>query len=262
MRVPLVAGNWKMHKDLAGARALARAVREALAAEAARGAVEVALLPAFPFVLVAAEAVAGTAIAVGAQNCHPEPEGAFTGEVSCEMIRSCGARYVVIGHSERRRLFGEDDGTINLKVRAALATGLRPILCVGETGEERARGRTMATVSQQLSLGLDGLSAREVGPLVVAYEPVWAIGTGKNATPAQIEEAHRFIRGFLGDRFNREVAAAIRIQYGGSVKPSNAAEIFAAEDVDGALVGGASLEAESFAAIVRAAAEAARGRNQ
>jgi triosephosphate isomerase len=244
-----------MHKDLAGARALARGVREALAGVAAAGSVEVALAPPFPFLLAVADEIAGTPIALGAQDCHPDPEGAFTGAVSCEMIRSCGARYVIVGHSERRRLFGEDDGLVNMKLRAALATGLRPILCVGETDEERTRGRTMAVVSQQLSIGLDGLTAREVeGPLALAYEPVWAIGTGKNATAAQIDEVHRFIRGYLRDRFNPATADAIRIQYGGSVKPANAGEIFAVEDVDGALVGGASLDAASFAAIAKAAA--------
>jgi triosephosphate isomerase len=253
VRVPLVAGNWKMNKDLAGARALARGVREALG-DRPEG-VEVALIPPFPFLLPVAEALAGSEIALGAQDCYPEPEGAFTGAVSCEMLRSCGVRYVICGHSERRRIFGEDDGLVNRKVRAALATGLCPIVCVGETDAERSHGRTMAVVSQQLSLGLDGLTGREAAPLVIAYEPVWAIGTGKNARPEQIEEVHRFIRGTLVEQFGAGIGAGIRIQYGGSVKAANAAEIFAASDVDGALVGGASLEAAGFAAIVRAASK-------
>jgi triosephosphate isomerase len=251
VRTPFIAGNWKMFKDLDGARALAREVRAALAETAG---VEVALCPSFPFLLPIAEVLAGGAIALGAQNCWHEPEGAFTGEVSCEQLRSAGARHVIVGHSERRRIFREDDGTINLKVRAALAAGLAPILCVGETLEERERGRTIPVVSQQLALGLDGLLGREVeGRLTVAYEPVWAIGTGRNATPEQAQEVHRFIRGTLADRFNQAVAAATRIQYGGSVKPANAESLLAQPDIDGALVGGASLEAASFVAIARAA---------
>jgi triosephosphate isomerase len=269
LRVPFVAGNWKMHKDLAAAKALAAGVRAALAhapvvppganAHAQHpplaGKVEVALCPAFPFLGAVVEALAGCAIAVGAQNAWHEPEGAFTGEVSCDMVRSTGAMHVILGHSERRRLFREDDGTINLKLRAALGAGLRPILCVGETLAEREAGRTMAVVSQQLALGLDGLSSRELGPLTIAYEPVWAIGTGKNATPAQAQEVHAFVRGFVRDRFTPDVAAALRIQYGGSVKAKNAAELMAEPDVDGALVGGASLDAAEFAAIVTAAAK-------
>ena len=262
MRIPFIAGNWKMNQDLAGARALAEAVRLALAgasiaapggAGAAAGSVEVALCPAFPFLGAVLEAVKGTAIAVGAQNAYHEPDGAFTGEVSCEMVKSTGAKHVILGHSERRRIFKEDDGLINMKLRAALATGLRPILCVGETLEERERNRTMAVISQQLALGLDGLSSRELGPLTIAYEPVWAIGTGKNATPAQAQEVHQFIRGFVRDRFTEAVAAALRIQYGGSVKGKNAAELLGEPDVDGALVGGAALDAKEFAAIVAAA---------
>jgi triosephosphate isomerase len=229
VRVPFVAGNWKMHKDLASARALVHELREALldvplvgpdaAAPPGPGAVEAAVFPSHPLLLAVSEALAGHAIAVGAQNCHSEPEGAFTGEVSCEQIRSVGARYVVIGHSERRRLFREEDGWLNLKLRAAFATGLRPILCVGETDAERSAGRTEAVVSQQLSLSLDGFIAREImGLLTIAYEPVWAIGTGKNATPEQAQEVHAFIRGFLADRFSPALAAATRIQYGGSRK--------------------------------------------
>ncbi|HVY60042.1 MAG TPA: triose-phosphate isomerase [Planctomycetota bacterium] len=272
MRIPFIAGNWKMNKDLAAARALAQGVREALGAPAG---VEVALCPAFPFLGTVGEVLAGSGIGLGAQNAYYEPEGAFTGEVSCEMLRSVGATHVILGHSERRKLFGEDDGLINMKLRAALATGLRPILCVGETLEEREANRTMAVVSQQLALGLDGLSSRELAaplppvagtpgglgpgaasaaaPLTIAYEPVWAIGTGRNATPAQAQEVHRFIRGFVRDRFNESVAAGLRIPYGGSVKAKNAAELLAEPDVDGALVGGASLDAKEFAAIVAAA---------
>jgi triosephosphate isomerase len=264
VRTPLVAGNWKMHKDLAGARALAEAVRDGLRSEGialarpaeppAPGRVEVALCPPFPFLLAVAEKIAGTALLLGAQNAHAEAEGAFTGEVSCEMLRSAGCEVVILGHSERRTLFGEDDATVNLKARAALAAGLRPIVCVGERLEEREAGRTLAVVSTQLASGLDGLSARELSPLAIAYEPVWAIGTGKNATPEQAQEVHAFIRGFLRDRFSPEVAAATRILYGGSVKAKNAREIMAAPDVDGALVGGASLEAREFTAIAGTAA--------
>jgi triosephosphate isomerase (TIM) len=252
VRVPFVAGNWKMNKDLEGAESLASEVRAAI--EGVRG-VDVALCPPFPFLPIVVAAVAGSAIAVGAQNCYYEPEGAFTGEVSCEMIRSTGARYVIVGHSERRRILREDDGLINMKVRAALTTGLSPIFCVGETLEEREKNRTLAVISQQLSLGLDGLSARELGPLTIAYEPVWAIGTGKNATPDQAQDVHRFIRGFVAERFNDSVASAMRIQYGGSVKGKNAAELLGQPDIDGALVGGASLDAKEFAAIVKAGVE-------
>jgi len=266
VRTPIVAGNWKMYKDLAGARALAEAVRDGVKAEGLAlsragaphqpGRVEVVLCPAFPFLVPVAEVVRGTAIGVGAQNAHAEAEGAFTGEVSCEMALSAGASFVILGHSERRTLFAETDEGVNLKLRAALAAGLRPILCVGERLPEREAGRTLAVISSQLAIGLDGLSARELAPLVIAYEPVWAIGTGKNATAVEAQEVHAFIRGFVRDRFTPEVAAALRILYGGSVKAANARSLFEAPDVDGGLVGGASLAAADFVAITGAAARA------
>jgi len=260
VRVPLVAGNWKMQKDLRGAVELARGLAEALRAEPAPG-VEVAVFPAFPFLLPVRHALEGTGIGLGAQNCHEEAEGAFTGEVSADMVRSTGAAYAIVGHSERRRIFREPDETLNLKVRAALGSGLKPIFCVGETIEQREAGRTEAVVSTQLALGLDGITGREAEPLAIAYEPVWAIGTGRNATPAQAQEVHAFIRGYVANRFNEALAGAMRILYGGSVKASNAAEILAGRDVDGALVGGASLEAKGFSEIARAAARAARAKS-
>jgi triosephosphate isomerase len=214
------------------------------------------LCPSFPFIVPVGEKLAGTAIAIGAQDAHHEHVGAFTGEVSSDMLRSAGTTYVILGHSERRRLCGETDQVVNLKVRASLEGGLRPIVCVGERLEEREAGRTLAVISTQLANGLDGLSSRELESLAIAYEPVWAIGTGKNATPEQAQEVHAFIRASLRDRFTPEVAAATRILYGGSLKAKNAREIFACPDVDGGLIGGASLVAAEFIAIAAAASRA------
>lgn len=248
-RTKFVAGNWKMHMTLGEGTKLARALRSEL--EGVQG-VRVALIPPFTAVAAVAQAVEGSPILTGGQNLHWEEKGAFTGEISAGMLKDAGASCVLVGHSERRQLFGETNATTNKKVRAALAAGLEPILCVGETLEERDAGRTLEVVDAQVREGLDGLSPEELGRLSIAYEPVWAIGTGRTATPEQAQEVHASIRATLR-KLGGEVADSIPILYGGSVKPENAAALLALADVDGALVGGASLEAASFAAIVRAA---------
>ncbi len=247
-RFPLVAGNWKMNKTNPDAVAL---VRDLLPRLLPVPPCEVVLCPPFTALTEVALLVAGTAVRLGAQNLHWEGSGAFTGEVSGAMLRAAGCSYAIVGHSERRRLFGESDEVVARKARAALAAGLAAIVCVGETLEERERGQTEAVVDRQLGTALLDLSADLVSRTVIAYEPVWAIGTGRNATPEQAQDAHRHIRRRLAERFGA-AGAATRILYGGSVTAANAASLLAGPDVDGALVGGASLEAESFAAICRA----------
>jgi triosephosphate isomerase (TIM) len=250
MRTPLVVGNWKMHGTQDAARELALAVRDGL--KRPRG-VEVVVCPPFTALPAVSEILKGAAVALGAQNCHWEAQGAFTGEVSPAMLAELGCRWVLLGHSERRHVFRETDEEINRKVVAALRHGMRPVLCVGETDEERRQGLTFTVVEGQLRAGWSGLSAEDLARCVLAYEPVWAIGTGANATPAQAAEVHGYLRGLVSEVASKELAQSTRILYGGSVKPDNAAELLALPDVDGALVGGASLEAESFAAIVAAA---------
>jgi triosephosphate isomerase len=251
VRKPVVAGNWKMHKTAGEAQALARELRNALGV--VRDQVEVVLAPPFTALYPVSKAVEDSNLAVAAQNCHAEAQGAFTGEVSAPMLKELGCRFVILGHSERRQLFGETDEGVNRKAKAVLAAGMLPIVCVGETLQEREAGRTLEIVSRQLAGGLAGLDGAAVGRLVIAYEPVWAIGTGRTATSAQAQEVHAHIRGWVAQAFGREAAASVRIQYGGSVKPDNAAELLGQPDVDGALVGGASLKASDFAAIVKAA---------
>jgi triosephosphate isomerase len=248
MRVPLVAGNWKMHLTRAGAATLAADVRVRVSAAG----VEVVLCPPFPSLAAVAEALAGSPIALGAQDLHWEAAGPFTGEVSAEMLLDAGCRYVIVGHSERRVHFGESDADVNRKARAALRAGLRPIVCVGETLAERTAGKTEDVLARQLAGSLAGLADR-LDHAVLAYEPVWAIGTGHNATAEQAQAAHRHIRETVREIAGAAVADAVRIQYGGSLKPDNAAAIFAGPDVDGGLVGGASLDAAAFARIVAAA---------
>jgi triosephosphate isomerase len=250
MRTPIVAGNWKMHGTLAEAVALASGVQGEL--NDCDGP-EVVLCPPFTALRTVGEVIAGTAVQLGAQDLHWEPKGAFTGEISAAMLRDAGCDYVIVGHSERRTSFGESDESVNRKTRAALEAGLRPIVCVGETLEQRETGQTEAVVRIQVERGLADLDER-LRDVVVAYEPVWAIGTGRTATVEQAQSAHEFIRTVLASVAGADVAATVRIQYGGSVKPANAAELFACPDVDGGLIGGASLEAGSFAQIVRAAA--------
>jgi triosephosphate isomerase len=250
MRKKIIAGNWKMYTTAASARELAAAVARGVGAETG---VSVAVCPPYPYLIPVAEALRGSNVGLGAQDVYFEKDGAFTGEVSPAMLVDVGCRYVIVGHSERRHIFHENDLLINRKVQAALAAGLTVILCVGETLAERDNNRTFAVLETQLSGGLAGLSADRLANLVVAYEPVWAIGTGRNATPEQARDAHGYIRQRVGKMFGENVAAALPIQYGGSVKPDNAAALLGQPDVDGALVGGASLKADSFLAIVRAA---------
>jgi triosephosphate isomerase (TIM) len=250
MRTKFVAGNWKMFTTLATATRLARAVAEGVASEKR---VRVAVCPPFPYLAAVAEALRGSTVALGAQNLYPEKEGAYTGEVSPTMLLDVGARLVILGHSERRHKLGETDLFINRKVLAALAAGLEVILCVGETLQERDAGSTYAILARQIQSGLAGVDENSLAGLVVAYEPVWAIGTGRNATPEQAQEAHAFIRGQIAANLGEESARRLPIQYGGSVKAENAASLLSQPDVDGALVGGASLKADQFLAIVGAA---------
>jgi len=244
-----MAGNWKMHLDLRGALHLATGLKRELADLADR---DVVLFPPFPFLADVCDVVEGSSIEVGAQNVHPEAQGAFTGEVSAPMLASVGCRWVIVGHSERRDLFAEKDAFLNQKLRAALGAGLLPILCVGEHLDEREAGKARAVVEGQVRACLSGFRAEEMERITVAYEPVWAIGTGKTATPQQANEMHGVIRALLGELFGAPVASATRILYGGSVKPGNAKALMAEPDIDGALVGGASLKVEEFVAIVRA----------
>ena len=248
MRTPLVIGNWKMHGTLAEARALAGGIREGI--RRPRG-VQVVLCPPFTALAAVAEILAGGPIQLGAQTCHHEPAGAHTGEVSPPMLVELGCRWVLLGHSERRKEIGESDALVNSKLRAALAHGLTPVLCVGETVQERRQGLTFTTVEGQLRAGLAGVSAAEIGRLALAYEPVWAIGTGVNATPGQAVEVHGYLRGLLSELASKEVAQTVRILYGGSVKADNAAGLVAEPEIDGALVGGASLSAPGFVALVK-----------
>ena len=248
MRTPLVVANWKMNGTVAEARALAAGVRDGL--RRPRG-VEVVLCPPFTALGAVRELLAAGPIALGAQNSHWEAAGSFTGEISPPMLAELGCRFVLVGHSERRKEFGETDEQINRKVRAILATGMAPILCVGETAEERAQGLTFTTVEGQLRAGLAGLEAAAIGFCVLAYEPVWAIGTGQHAAPAQAGEVHGYLRGLLSELATKEVAQRVRVLYGGSVKPDNAAALTAEPDIDGALVGGASLSPQGFVAIAK-----------
>ncbi len=248
-RKKFVAGNWKMHKTVAEGVALVRELRDLVGGIEG---VRVAVAPPFTAVHAVAQLLTGSRIEVAGQNVHWEAQGAFTGEVSCGMLAEAGATCVIIGHSERRQFFGETDATVNKRTKAALAAKLTPIVCVGELLEEREAGRTMDVVGRQVRGGLAGLSAAELEQVVIAYEPVWAIGTGKTATTAQAQEVHAAIRAILRE-LGGDVADRMPIQYGGSVKPENAAELMSQPDVDGALVGGASLKADSFAAIVEAA---------
>jgi len=247
MRTPLFAGNWKMFKTVHEAVAFAKefkgAVKDVIG-------VDIVLAPPFTAVHAVAEAVRASNIAVAAQDVYWEREGAFTGEVSAAMVREAGAEYVIVGHSERRRLFGETDVMVNRKLIAAIAADLTPIVCVGETLEEREGSRTFTVIDRQLKDGLDGTTPEQVADLVIAYEPVWAIGTGRNATAAQAQDVHAHIRGRLRQWFGADTAERCRILYGGSVKPDNIAELTREADVDGALVGGASLEVKSFGEIV------------
>ena len=247
MRRTFIAGNWKMNKDLAGALELANALKAAVADDTP---VDVGVFPPFVYLPAVVQALEGSPVVAGAQNLHPEPKGAFTGEIAAPMILDVGATHVIIGHSERRHLFGETDEEVNKKLKAALEAGLHPIVCVGETLEQREAGTTEDIVGGQIRAALDGLTPEQGHGVVLAYEPVWAIGTGVTATPDQAQEVHAFIRSVLADLTTETVAEAVRIQYGGSVKPDNATELLGQPDIDGALVGGAALTADAFLAIV------------
>jgi triosephosphate isomerase len=247
MRIPLFAANWKMHKTVQEAVGY---VRELGALVRTLDRVEVVVAPPFTSLAAAAEAARNTDVEVASQDVYFEPQGAFTGEVSAGMVKDAGAHYAIVGHSERRRLFGETDEWVNRKARAAIGVGLGAIVCVGETLEEREAGQTLAVLDRQLGAALVGLTSADVAALVVAYEPVWAIGTGRNATAAEAGEAHRHIRERLTAACGAEAALKCRLLYGGSVKPDNIAELAALPDVDGALVGGASLAAQTFFEII------------
>jgi len=257
MRTHLVIGNWKMNGTLAEARSLATALRDGLKRP---GRVEVAVCPPFSALAAVGEILAGSPIVLGAQNVHPEASGAHTGEIAPPMLVELGCRFVLCGHSERRHELGETDEFINRKVAAAIRHDLTPVLCMGETAEERRQGLTFTTVEGQLRAGLAGLDGAALAKCVLAYEPVWAIGTGVNATPGQAAEVHGYLRGLLSEVASKEVAQAIRILYGGSVKADNADALLAENEIDGALVGGASLTGPGFIAIVRKAARGAASR--
>ena len=249
MRTPLIAANWKMHKSADEAVSFARTLKDLVKG---LDGIEITVAPPFTALAALSGELAGSSIALAAQNCHPEAQGAFTGEVAVGMLAGLGCRHVIVGHSERRALFGETSGFVAEKVRAVQTAGLVPIVCVGESLGEREAEHTFQVIGVQLEESLEGASER----LVIAYEPVWAIGTGRTATPELAQEVHSFVRSALQERFGAP-AAEIRILYGGSVKPGNAAELLAQPDIDGALVGGASLDPESFSAIIRSGAKPA-----
>ncbi len=249
MRRKFIAGNWKMHKTGEEGAGL---VRELVQELADTDSADVAVCPTFTALAAVAAELRGSHIDLGAQNMHAEPSGAFTGEISAGMLVAAGCKYVILGHSERRALFGETSEVVNAKLKAALEADLSPIVCVGESLEQREAGKTDEVVFGQVRQSLAELDSKDMIKVTLAYEPVWAIGTGKTATPEQAQEVHAGIRSLLGETFGKACAEAVRIQYGGSVKPGNAKAILAQEDVDGALVGGAALKAADFAAIVRA----------
>ncbi|MDB4955475.1 MAG: triosephosphate isomerase [Myxococcales bacterium] len=250
MRTPFVVGNWKLNKTIAEALALVTELKNQLGA--VKG-VAVGVAPPFTALSAVAKRLEGSSIVTCAQNCFWEPSGAFTGEISAPLIADAGGTWAIVGHSERRQFFGDTNESVGKKAKAALAGGLGVIVCVGEQLAERDSNRTLEVVDAQLAGGLAGVAANATSRLVIAYEPVWAIGTGRTATPGQAQEVHAHIRKRLADQYGAQVADTIRIQYGGSVKPSNAEALMAEKDIDGALVGGASLEAADFVAIVKAA---------
>jgi triosephosphate isomerase (TIM) len=250
-RTKVIAGNWKMYKNLDETRELVGGIKAGLAGVSQN--VRVVVCPPFTSLALAAELAKGSIVHVGAQNISEFDEGAYTAEISWKMLKGAGCEYVILGHSERRQIFGEQDDLINRKAKKALAAGLLPILCVGETLAEREANQTTAVVTRQVQGVLSGLSVQDMSRIIIAYEPVWAIGTGRTATPAQAEEVHVVIRKLVEKLYDAAVASQLVIQYGGSVKPDNAAELLGQPDIDGALVGGACLKADSFLQIVKAA---------
>ena len=250
MRKTVVAGNWKMNNDLAGSVELISGIKAIMAEKPEN--VDVIIAPPFTSLETASELIKGTEIKLSAQNMNANASGAFTGEISADMLKSVGCEYVILGHSERRTIYGETNQIINEKLKAALAAGLKPIFCIGETLEEREGGITNDVCGTQVKEGLEGISEADFANIIVAYEPVWAIGTGKVATPEQAQAVHAFVRGLVGEIYSAAAAANVIIQYGGSVKPDNADVLLGQEDIDGALVGGACLKADSFAGIIKA----------
>jgi triosephosphate isomerase len=248
MRRTVIAGNWKMFKDLSESADLVNGLTSQLGSPAPG--VEIIICPPFTSLAVVSNLLKGSPIKLGAQNMSQHDEGAFTGEVSWKMLKSCGCDYVIVGHSERRQYFGETNEVINEKARKALAHGLGPIICVGEKLEEREQGITMQIVSAQVKSVLSGISSSDMDRVIIAYEPVWAIGTGKNATPIQAQEVHQNIRKLISQQYTWAVAERVVIQYGGSVKPENSRELLCQNDIDGALVGGACLKIDSFLSII------------
>ena len=249
MRKNVIAGNWKMNNDLKESEKLIVELKNLLQNEKPN--CDVIVCPPFTSLSEAAKLLKGSQIKLGAQNMHFEENGAFTGEVSASMLKSVGCEYVILGHSERRTIFGDGDEVINKKIKKALAAGLKPIFCVGEVLAERETGITNDVVKRQILKGLAGISADDMKNIIIAYEPVWAIGTGKTASPAQAQEVHEFIRDLIEIDYSLEVANELTIQYGGSVKPDNAKELLSQKDIDGALVGGACLKADSFMGIIK-----------
>jgi triosephosphate isomerase len=254
MRKTIIAGNWKMYKTIGEAIALANNLKRELFNIDSQS-TDIVICPPFTALSEVAEVVADSNIQLGAQDAHWEQEGAFTGEVSSNMLKDLGAKFVIIGHSERRQYFAETNETVNKKIKAALKHGLTPIMCVGETLSEREKGLTFKILDDHIHNGLKNMTIEDVLKIVIAYEPVWAIGTGKTARPEQAQEAQKYIRDLLIKMYNKDIASQIRIQYGGSVKPENISELMQQADIDGALVGGASLETRSFAQIVKRASE-------
>jgi triosephosphate isomerase len=248
MRRPFIAGNWKMHKTIRESVDFAQHLVEACGRSTERG---IVLAPPFTALSAVAEALRGSAIRLSAQNLHDKTAGAYTGEVSATMLFDAGCEYVIAGHSERRALFGDTNDFVNRKLKAAISCGLRPIFCIGETLEERDKNKTFAVIEQQIKEGLNNLTADDITHVVIAYEPVWAIGTGRTATPAQAQEVHAYIREVIGKTYGRHISGNSAIIYGGSVNPGNIGGLMAQPDVDGALVGGASLDLESFIRIIQ-----------
>jgi triosephosphate isomerase len=249
MRNKVIAGNWKMNKNIPETAELVSGIKNG----SIPAGVEVIICPPFTSLETASTLIKGSEIKLGAQNMYFEESGAYTGEISAEMLKSAGCQYVILGHSERRVIFKETDEVINKKIKKALSSGLKPIFCVGELLEEREKDITKNVIETQVTGGLSGVSAEDMSKIIIAYEPVWAIGTGKTASPAQAEEVHAFIRALIEKLYSKSVADAIIIQYGGSVKPDNAKELLGQADIDGALVGGACLKADSFLGIVNPA---------
>ncbi len=251
MRRKIIAGNWKMNKDVNETKELIKGLLKEL--QNIKQKCDVILCPPFTSLSEAGKLLENTAVKLGAQNMYFEESGAYTGEISASMILSAGCEYVILGHSERRTIFKESDETINKKIKQALKAGLKPIFCIGETLEQRESNQTNDIIKKQVTGGLKDLTDHDLEKMIIAYEPVWAIGTGKNATPEQAEEVHKFIRNLIKENFSDKTAENIVIQYGGSVKPDNASELLSQPDIDGALVGGASLKADSFTGIIKSA---------